>query len=56
MGVFSFSSVNKTSIFSKNKSEEASVFTPTKKNVNDIACAGGEPLLDRKSTRLNSSH
>lgn len=34
MGVFSFSSINKTSIFSKNKSEEASVFTPIKENVN----------------------
>ena len=37
MGVFSFSSINKTSIFSKNKSEEASVFTPTKENVNKVS-------------------
>lgn len=34
IGVFSFSIINKTSIFSKNKSQEASVFTPKKEEVN----------------------
>ncbi|MEW9077843.1 CapA family protein [Terrisporobacter glycolicus] len=34
MGTFSFVTINKTSIFSKNKSQEASIFTPKKENVN----------------------
>lgn len=34
IGVFSFSSINKTYIFSKNKPEEASVFTPKKEEAN----------------------
>lgn len=34
MGIFSFVTINKTSIFSKNKSQEASIFTPKKENVN----------------------
>ena len=34
MGAFSFTTINKTSIFSKNKSQEASIFTPKKEEVN----------------------
>lgn len=34
MGTFSFATINKTSIFSKNKSQEASIFTPKKDDAN----------------------
>ena len=34
MGTFSFATINKTSIFSKNKSQEASIFTPKKEDAN----------------------
>lgn len=34
MGTFSFATINKTSIFSKNKSQEASIFTPKKDDPN----------------------
>lgn len=34
IGTFSFATINKTSIFSKNKSQEASIFTPKKEDAN----------------------
>lgn len=34
MGTFSFATINKISIFSKNKSQEASIFTPKKEDAN----------------------
>ncbi|WP_343343320.1 CapA family protein [Terrisporobacter petrolearius] len=34
MGTFSFATINKLSIFSKNKSQEASIFTPKKEDAN----------------------
>lgn len=37
MGIFSFSTINKISILSKNKSEEASTFTPKKEESNKVS-------------------
>ena len=37
IGIFSFATINKTSILSKNKSQEASIFTPKKEDPNKVS-------------------